>query len=197
MFVKFCGLNTSAAVAAAVNAGADAVGFVFADSPRRISPEAAAALCRDLPPEIVRVAVMRHPSVAEWQQVRERFQPDWLQTDVSDLAALDLGPDCIALPVFRDTQRLERGDWPSPLLFEGRASGSGRTADWTLAATIAARADLILAGGLSAANIASAIAAVDPWGVDVSSGVESSPGTKDPGKITDFIARARAAEKIT
>lgn len=197
MFVKICGLGTPAAVAAAVDGGADAVGFVFADSPRCVGPQAAAALCRDLPSEIVRVAVMHHPNVTEWEEVRELFRPDWLQTDAVDLDALDLGPDCIAVPVFRDSERLDRGDWPSPLLFEGRRSGSGQTADWSLAAWIAARTDLILAGGLSAANIAAAVAAVDPWGVDVSSGVESSPGTKDPEMIIDFIARVRAAERIT
>lgn len=194
MFVKICGLATPAAVAAAVHGGADAIGFVFADSPRRVTPERAAELCRSVPPEIVRVAVMRHPSNAQWREVREVFGPDWLQTDADDLAELDLGPQCMALPVYRDTQTDEAHDLPSPLLFEGRTSGSGRTADWQMAARLAARADLILAGGLDAANVAAAISAVAPWGVDVSSGVESGPGIKDPDKILDFIARARAAE---
>lgn len=194
MFVKICGLTTPAAVAAAMHGGADAMGFVFADSPRRVTPAKAIELCRDVPPEIVRVAVMRHPSVAQWHEVRETFRPDWLQTDAEDLADLDLGPACVALPVYRDAQTHETRAFPSPLLFEGRTSGSGRTADWQMAARIAARADLILAGGLDAANVAAAISAVAPWGVDVSSGVESGPGIKDPDKILDFIARARAAE---
>jgi len=194
VFVKICGLATPAAVAAAVRGGADAIGFVFAESPRRVSPEQAAELCRDVPPEIVRVAVMRHPSVAQWHEVREIFHPDWLQTDAEDLGDLDLGEQCVALPVYRDTQTHATRDFPSLLLFEGRTSGSGRTADWQMAARIAARADLILAGGLDAANVAAAISAVAPWGVDVSSGVESGPGIKDPDKILDFIARARAAE---
>lgn len=194
MFVKICGLSTPTAVTAAVDGGADAIGFVFADSPRRVSPQRAAELCRDVPAEIVRVAVMRHPSIAQWHEVRDVFRPDWLQTDAEDLADLDLGPGCMPLPVYRDVRTHESGDWPSPLLFEGRASGSGLTADWQLAARIAARADLILAGGLDAANVAVAVSAVAPWGVDVSSGVESSPGVKDPEKILDFIARARAAE---
>jgi phosphoribosylanthranilate isomerase len=194
MFVKICGLSTAAAVQAALDGGADAVGFVFAESVRRIRPEDAAALCRDVPAEVVRVAVMRHPSAAAWAEVREVFQPDWLQTDASDFASLDLGTDCLALPVFRDTQVSVQTDWPSPMLFEGSSSGSGQTADWKKAAAIAERADLILAGGLSVANVATAIATVAPWGVDVSSGVESSPGTKDPEMIIDFIARVRAAE---
>ena len=195
MFVKICGINTPAAVAAAVRGGADAVGFVFAESLRRVSPQQAAELCRDVPPEIVRVAVMRHPSAAQWREVRDVFQPDWLQTDVADLAELDLGPDCMPLPVYRDTQTPTPDDWPSLLLFEGRASGSGRTADWQMAARVATRTDLILAGGLDAANVAAAVTAVAPWGVDVSSGVEARPGVKDTEKILDFIARARAAER--
>jgi len=195
MFVKICGLRSPEAVRAAVAGGADAVGFVFAESARRVTPLEAAALCRDVPSGIVRVAVMRHPSRAQWAEVREVFRPDWLQTDAEDFAELELGPDCSALPVFRDSQIAERQNWPSPLLFEGRTSGSGQPADWTKAAVIAKRADLILAGGLEAANVAAAIEAVGPWGVDVSSGVESVPGRKDARKIVDFIARVRATEK--
>ncbi len=195
MFVKICGLTTPAAVAAAVDGGADAVGFVFAESVRRTQPEIARSLCEPVPEDVVRVAVMRHPSAAEWQAVREVFEPDWLQTDVADLASLDLGDTCAALPVYRNAELVDEQQWPSPLLFEGLSSGSGRTADWQRAAAIAARTELILAGGLNAANVADAIAAVRPWGVDVSSGVESSPGQKDPDKIAEFIARVRAAER--
>lgn len=194
MFVKICGLTTPEAVAAAVGAGADAIGFVFAESPRRVTPARAAELCRDVPGHVVRVAVMRHPAAAEWAEVRDVLGPDWLQTDAEDLASLALGRGCAALPVYRDAALPDARDWPSPMLFEGRLSGSGRTADWRKAAEIAARTDLILAGGLDASNVAAAITAVAPWGVDVSSGVESSPGTKDPDLIVDFIARARAAE---
>ena len=85
--------------------------------------------------------------------------------------------------------------WPSPLLFEGHSSGSGQPADWHKAAIIARRTDLILAGGLDSSNVSAAIEAVGPWGVDVSSGVESGPGNKDAGKIVDFIARVRATER--
>jgi phosphoribosylanthranilate isomerase len=194
MFVKICGLTTAEAVAAAVDGGADALGFVFAPSPRRISAEDAAALCRDLPAEIVRVAVMRHPSAEEWQTVSAIFKPDWLQTDAEDFARLSLAGVCMALPVFRDGQARPASGWPSPMLFEGADSGRGHRADWQAAARIAARADMILAGGLDASNVAEAVAAVVPWGVDVSSGVESAPGKKGPSRILDFIARARAAE---
>lgn len=195
MFVKICGLKTSAAVRAAVDNGADAVGFVFAQSPRRVAPDVARALCEPVPANVVRIAVMRHPSVEEWLAVRDVFEPDWLQTDVADLADLELGHRCKALPVYRNARAEDEQIWPSPMLFEGMSSGSGQPADWQRAAAIAAQTDLILAGGLSVANVADAIAAVRPWGVDVSSGVETSPGIKDTDKIAEFIARARAAEK--
>ena len=193
MFVKICGLTTSEAVHAAVDAGADAIGFVFADSPRRVSPEKAAQLCRHLPGNLVRVAVMRHPSAEEWAAVQKDFAPDWLQTDAADFDELVLPGGCEPLPVYRNGQ-LPVSAGAGRILFEGINSGSGTLADWREAAAIATQKQLILAGGLHADNVVDAIDAVEPWGVDVSSGVEREPGQKDAVKIQLFIARARAAE---
>lgn len=196
MFVKICGLTDAAGVTAAVAAGADAVGFVFADSPRRLGAAEAATLCTSLPAGIVRVAVMHHPSAAEWAEVREMFAPDWLQTDADDFAALRLPPDCAALPVLRTGARLPAGELPQRLLLEGAAGGRGARADWGEAAALACDArELILAGGLNPLNVGEAVGTVRPWGVDVSSGVESSPGIKDADKVREFVARARAAEE--
>ena len=194
--IKICGLTDSDALAGAVAAGADALGFVFAPSPRRITPREAGLLCRDLPEGVIRVAVMRHPSAAEWARVRDEFHPDWLQTDAADFAHLALPPDCRPVPVYRDAMLRRQGlpeRWPAQLVFEGARSGAGETADWTLAASIAAQTRLMLAGGLNAANVADAIRQVRPWGVDVSSGVETAPGRKDPARIAAFIKAARAA----
>lgn len=205
MFVKICGITSLAAAEAVVDAGADAVGFVFAPSPRQVSIDAALEMSRALPAGVLRVAVMRHPAREHVERIVGELAPDWLQTDAQDFAGLELPPGCLPLPVYRsgsvppglgsglaasagaDTDPLPR------LLFEGPVSGSGRTADWAEARTLAARARLVLAGGLNAGNIADAVAEVRPWGVDVSSGVESSPGIKDPGRIREFVARARAA----
>jgi phosphoribosylanthranilate isomerase len=96
------------------------------------------------------------------------------------------------LPVLR-TGRPVPACLPGRCLYESADSGRGTTADWQAAADLARRTELVLAGGLSAANVAAAIAAVRPFGVDVSSGVESAPGRKDAGKIREFIAAARAA----
>ena len=193
MFIKICGLSTPEDVAAAVAAGADALGFVFASSPRQVTPGQARALCGSLGSRVVRVAVMRHPTVGDWARVRDVFEPDWLQTDAEDFAALGrLG--CKPLPVYRNVAPAF-GQWPEKILFEGAESGHGECADWPGAARVAARTRVILAGGLDCDNVVQAIETVQPWGVDVSSGVERERGVKDPGKITEFIARVRASDR--
>ena len=194
MFIKICGLSTPDDVSAAVAAGADALGFVFASSPRRVTPEQARALCGGLAGRVIRVAVMRHPTAGEWEEVRDVFEPDWLQTDAEDFAVLGK-LNCEPLPVYRSANR-DRGRWPARILFEGARSGHGALADWTAAARVAAGTRVILAGGLDAGNVVEAIEHVQPWGVDVSSGVERSRGVKDPARISEFIARVRAAERV-
>lgn len=194
LFVKICGLSRPADVAAAVAAGADAVGFVFAPSPRQVSPAEAAALCAGLPPHLRRVAVMLGPAAAEWAAVRAGFGPDWLQTEVGDFAGLALGATA-RLPVYRDTAALDEAAAAREdlLLFEAAASGQGHRADWDRAARLASSTRLILAGGLNPDNVAEAVRRVRPFGVDVSSGVESRRGVKDPARIAAFVAAARAA----
>ncbi len=191
MFVKICGLRTPEAVAAAVDAGADALGFVFAASPRQVTPEAARALCADLPRSIRKVAVMRHPTQAELDAVMSGFGPVWLQTDIDDFEQLDIETIADCLPVYRsgDVVPTQAG----PVLFESGNSGQGELADWEQAAEIALRQQLMLAGGLSPDNVARAIEQVKPWGVDVSSGIESERGVKDLGLIRAFVQAARTA----
>jgi|HigsolmetaAR204D_1030405.scaffolds.fasta_scaffold00171_29 phosphoribosylanthranilate isomerase len=192
LWIKICGLTDAAAVAAAVAAGADAVGFVFAPSKRQVTAAQAATLARALPKRVLRVAVMLHPSQALVDEVCEVFAPDALQTDAEDFAALRVPQSMMRLPVYRDGSVLP-SELPERLLYEGKVSGAGETADWTAARELAMRTQLVLAGGLNVANIAAAIAAVRPFGVDVSSGVESAPGVKDVAKIEAFISAARAA----
>jgi len=194
MFVKICGMNSPEAVAAAVEAGVDALGFVFAESPREVTVDQALSLCAGVPAHIVRIAVMRHPHKEHWQRVVEAFQPNWLQTDADDFKWITLPASCQALRVYRDSDAPADSDLPDRLLYEGTHSGSGRVADWDEAHGLARVAEVILAGGLTAENVADAIRFVRPWGVDVSSGVESERGVKDPDKIREFVARARATE---
>ena len=193
LFVKICGLKTADMVAAAVHAGADAIGFVFAESPRQVTPDEARALTRDVPASVVRVAVMKPPEQADVDAVCEQFAPDCLQTDAADFATLQLPAGIMPLPVFRDTPDLDKEALAaSPeALFEAAVSGAGQRANWSRAAELARRTRLILAGGLDPENVADAVGQVRPWGVDVSSGVEKQRGVKDRDKIAAFITAAR------
>jgi phosphoribosylanthranilate isomerase len=192
LWIKVCGLTTPEGVAAAVESGVDAAGFVFAESKRKVTPQRAAELARDVPKHIVRVAVMLHPSQQELDAVWSQFRPDVLQTDIEDLTSLRIPNGLAVTPVVRAGREPPR-ELPSRMLFEGPVSGTGTTTDWSAAARIASRTQLILAGGLKPTNVAAAIAAARPFGVDVSSGVEAEPGLKDPAKIHEFVRNARAA----
>lgn len=198
MFVKICGLSTEEHVNAAVEAGADAIGFVFADSVRRVAPSHAARIANTVPDTIKKVAVMLHPSNDEWQAVLHDFTPDVLQTDAEDFANLDVPQTIERWPVHREGKKVTDTFSVSPkvpvtFVYEGAKSGQGETVDWSRAAEVAAQGNMILAGGLDVANVAEAIATARPYGVDVSSAVESAPGEKDSQKIRDFISAAKAA----
>ena len=195
VFVKVCGMRDATSVAAAVDAGANAVGFVFAESVRETSPAEAKTVAQDVPAHVQKVAVMRHPSNAKWQTVLEEFAPDVLQTDAEDFASLDVPDDVVRWPVLRERDGERFDDLPEVFVYEGALSGAGKTVDWTQAAVIAGQGRMILAGGLDADNVATAIRTVRPWGVDASSGLESSPGIKDIERIRQFIIAVRAAEK--
>lgn len=192
IWVKVCGLTSELAVRTAIQAGVDAVGFVFAPSKRQVHAQQAAQFAASVPSHVQRVAVMLHPAQALVDEVLTVFKPDVLQTDWQDLAGLQLPANLIVMPVLRAGRELPT-TLPKRFLFEGPISGTGETADWQQAASLVSRGELILAGGLNPANVAIAIKAVRPFGVDVSSGVEASPGVKDPGKIIEFVRAARAA----
>jgi len=194
MFVKICGLTNELHVQVAVEAGADAVGFVFADSVRRVEPLQAARIASLVPETVKRVAVMLHPSNEEWQAVFRDFAPDVLQTDVADFQNLDVPNSVESWPVHREGNRVSGTVFSGTYLYEGARSGSGETVDWSRAAELAKVGNMILAGGLSVGNVAEAISIVRPFGVDVSSAVESAPGEKDSQLIREFIIAAKAAE---
>jgi phosphoribosylanthranilate isomerase len=202
IWVKICGLTTHDAVEAAVAAGADAVGFVFAPSRRQVTALRATQLAQGVPRRIPRVAVMLHPTQSQLDEVWSTFRPDVLQTDLEDLRTLRVPIGLAVMPVVRGgggvgvglKPDLQRND--QRILFEGPVSGIGRTSDWHAAAQLARTTQLVLAGGLDATNVADAIAAVRPYGVDVSSGVEASPGVKDPARIHEFVQRARASQTL-
>jgi phosphoribosylanthranilate isomerase len=191
--VKICGLSTVAQVEVAVRAGADAVGFVFhAASPRNVPPHDMADLAPQVPAGVLKVAVTLHPAQALVDEGLRAFRPDAWQTDAGDFAGLMLPEEVSRWPVLRAGASLP-ALLPRRLLFEGARSGAGEVADWSQAAALARRAEVILGGGLTPDNVAAAVRAVRPWGVDVSSGVESAPGVKDPDKVRRFVLAAREA----
>ncbi len=202
--IKICGITDPATAVAASDAGADAVGFVFyPPSPRNLEPDAAADLARHLSPLVTRVAVFRSPESREIIKVASRFHPHVIQVEpTADVVAAI--PDGVAvLPVFHEGPHLEdevaavasAGGAPTIVLEAAGTGGCGLAPDWDRAAKLAKSTHLVLAGGLSPDNAADAIRTVRPWGVDVSSGVELSPGVKDPKRIAAFVAAVRDAEQ--
>jgi len=192
LWIKICGLTDEAAVSAALQAGVDAIGFVFSPSPRQITPAAAAKLAAPARGRALCIAVTRHPKQAVLDAIVREFRPDGWQTDIEDLSVLRVPRTLPILPVLRSGSAALQCA-PRRFLFEGPLSGQGASADWSEAARLAVHSQLILAGGLSADTAGAAIATVRPFGVDVSSGVEDQPGRKSPALIMAFAAAARMA----
>jgi phosphoribosylanthranilate isomerase len=198
MWLKICGITSVDAVDAALAARVDAIGFVFSPSVRRVEPAQAAQLAAGARARTMVVAVTTHPPQPLIDEIMRVFQPDMLQTDAEDFTGLRLPLALLRLPVLRvePVLRAEAAAGsvlPPRILFEGARSGSGEAADWDAAARLARRSELVLAGGLNAHNVAAAVRAVRPYGVDVSSGVESAPGCKSAQKIAEFVQAAHAA----
>jgi phosphoribosylanthranilate isomerase len=207
MHIKICGLTNLDDTLAALDAGADYLGFNFyPKSPRYITPEA----CRRIRAELARrgatattvglfvntsmaeVAMMLDTCALDLAQLHGDERPEHLTRlrgrafkAVRDPAALT-GADLQALTVFGTNQPAFLVDAMAPNLY----GGTGRLADWQAAARLAARYAIFLAGGLNPSNVAAAIEQVKPWGVDVASGVEAEPGKKDHAKIKAFVAAA-------
>jgi len=196
--VKICGIRDVRSAAAAVEAGADAIGFVLTESVRRVTLEEAAAIAERLPRPVERVAVLARPDSAEVEAVVARLAPDLIQADHDTLVAQHgVG----LLPVFRESPGVEDEvavhlgvNGRTRFVYEGPRSGAGKTVDWARARGLGRRGRMTLAGGLTPDNVGMAIRAARPFGVDVSSGVESRPGVKDPGRIRDFVAVVREVE---
>jgi len=192
MWIKICGITSADAVAAAAAAHVDAIGFVFAPSPRQVTPGQAAQLAALAPPGILRIAVAQHPLQMKVDEICRILKPEYFQTDVEDLREIRIPAHVKVLPVVRFGRKTP-DPLPARMVFEGPTSGIGELADWGRASELARQTQVILAGGLTPQNIAEAIAAVRPFGVDVSTGVETDPGVKDPAKIHEFVRNARAA----
>jgi|SRR5215469_2510845 len=195
--IKVCGITNAEDAAAAIEAGATAIGFNFYErSPRYLDPECAARI--DSRAGVRRVGVFVNEAPARVEEIARIVRLDIAQLQ-GDESAADY-PERIAVwKAVRISKGLELSSFEdSPaeaLLLDGPAGdlygGSGKTFDWRLAAAVRKR--IILAGGLDASNVAAAIATAHPWGVDACSRLESAPGRKDHRKMEAFLVAARAA----
>ncbi len=199
MFVKICGNTTEDDALLAVAMGADAVGFIFAPSPRQVAAQKVYDITRRLPPEVLTVGVFRDESPEQVVRQAMRAGVKAIQLhgrETPEQTAYVASHFRWVIKVFTaGSGQLARADeWGTDLVMvDSPGGGSGKVFDWTLAAEAPTNVKLILAGGLTPDNVAVGIAAVEPWGVDVASGVESSPGRKDATLVRTFIANARAA----
>lgn len=199
MFVKICGVTNEDDALLAVALGADAVGFVFAPSPRQIAVQKVYDITRRLPPEVLTVGVFRdeHPRRVVEMVHQAGLKAAQLHGHESAAAVAEVSRHVrtVIKSVVAGSVDASRADqFATPVvLLDAPAPGSGEVFDWRLAGEVPGGVNLILAGGLTPDNVAAGIALVEPWGVDVSSGVESSPGQKDPVLLRRFIENARGA----
>jgi phosphoribosylanthranilate isomerase len=200
VFVKICGLTSEEDALLAVAMGADAVGFIFAPSPRQIAPQKVADIVKRLPVDITTVGVFRDEAAqrvvdivhhtglraAQLHGFESPNESKWIRQRVSTVIKVFPAGD----------PRLDHADeWGADvIMIDSAAPGSGEVFDWSLAEGAPSNRRLVVAGGLNAANVGDAIRRIRPWGVDVASGVESEPGRKDARKLKAFVDAARAAE---
>jgi phosphoribosylanthranilate isomerase len=200
VFVKICGITTEEDALLAVAMGADAVGFVFAPSARQVAPARAGDIAKRLPPEILTVGVFRDEApqrvvdivngaglrAAQLHGHETALDTSWVRSRV---------PVVIKAFPGGDPELAKAATYGADIvLLDSASPGSGRVFDWSLAEGAPSGLRVLLAGGLTPDNVGEAIERVRPWGVDVSTGVESSPGVKDPTKVRRFITAAQSAE---
>jgi len=202
-WIKFCGITRLEDALVAAEAGADALGFVFAESPRRVTEDLVRAIVRDLPPHMLRLGVFVDESPATIARIIAAAELDRVQLHgfeepmVRELAGTRVikayrarGEEVLEEIRERAEETFLLDTWSS-----GAAGGTGETFDWELARRASEIGRMILAGGLTPENVADAVRVVEPFGVDISSGVETSPGIKDPERIRAFVEAVRGADR--
>lgn len=202
--IKICGITNLEDAILAAELGAQALGFIFYEkSPRFVRPAVAQDIVAQLPPLVLTVGVFVNAPLAEVEEIAAQVRLDWLQLHGEEppdycrqlrrnlIKAVRLR-EAAALPPLAAYQGLVRA-FLADTYQPGVAGGTGRTGDWGLATKVKDYGPLILAGGLTPENVAAAIRQVQPWAVDVASGVESAPGRKDPVRLRAFFRAVQAA----
>jgi phosphoribosylanthranilate isomerase len=199
VLVKICGITSEPDALLAVGLGADAVGFVFAPSPRQVAAQAVRRIIERVPPEILTVGVFRNEAPGRVVDIvnsiglrAAQLHGDESPADTRFVA--ERVPITIkAFPAGHPNIARIDEYGVEVVLVDAQSPGSGEVFDWRLAEGVVDPARLIVSGGLHAGNVGDAINHLHPFGVDVSSGVESTPGQKDPRKMREFVAAARRA----
>jgi phosphoribosylanthranilate isomerase len=199
LMVKICGLTNEADALLAVGLGADAVGFVFAPSPRQVSPATVTDIVKRLPHGVLSVGVFRDEAPARVVDIANHVGLGAVQLHGHEMAE---EARWVRQRVPRTIKAFPAGDrtierfadfGADYLLIDGENPGSGKVFDWRMGEGVADPRRLIVSGGLHPDNVAQAVAHLHPFGVDVCSGVEASPGRKDPRLLAAFVANARQA----
>lgn len=199
MWIKICGITRVEDAMSAARFGADAIGFVFAESPRRITPDWAREISLSAPESVSRVGVFMDRPPQEVMRIAAYCRLDAVQLHGSEDEEYcgELGGRVIkAIRVDRETDMVSAAEYPvDALLLDGYCGGgNGEGFDWRQVGLLPKSIKVIVAGGLDPGNVKEAIKRVSPYGVDVSSGVESSPGVKDPVLMYRFIESARVVD---
>lgn len=198
MFVKICGITNTQDALDAIELGADALGFLFAESPRKISASTASEIVKQLPANFLTIGVFRDQ---EARKVIDTVGEVGLlgaqmhgRESVAEVAEVIRHVEWVAKSVIAGSQEALKADefGTSMILVDSAQPGTGTSYDLNLLQQIPKALRLILSGGLTVMNVGESIKVVSPWGVDVSSGVETSPGVKDRTKMRDFITNARS-----
>jgi phosphoribosylanthranilate isomerase len=179
--------------------GADALGFVFATSPRQVTVQAVQDIVKRLPPDVITIGVFRneHPTRVIDVVNSARLHGAQLHGSETPSMVREVGENVrivVKAVVAGSQEAFHAADFAADaILVDSQNPGSGVAFDWSLAEEVPRGTRVVLSGGLTPDNVSLAISAVQPWGVDVSTGVEASPGRKDPVKLRRFIAAARDA----
>ena len=199
--IKICGICDLEGARAAVEAGADMIGFHFCDSPRRISPDEARAILDELPvrPSVVGVFIDESPD--EVRRIADLLDLDLLQLHGSEQPGFEAGRPVMKVLKVREGRVPDADPWPDPIMLDSwsadQRGGTGRTWDWELARPLLSSRKVFIAGGLEPGNVGKVVSEFRPYGVDVSSGVEANVRVKDPAKVRAFVHAVRLAEALT
>jgi phosphoribosylanthranilate isomerase len=199
--VKICGICDAAGAEMAAESGADLLGFHFCSSDRRVTPEEAKAIIDGLAVRPKIVGVFLDQPEDEVRQIAEFVELDFLQLHGSEHSGFEAGKPVIKVLKVRDGAVPGADDWPDPIMLDSwsadQRGGTGRAWDWELARPLLSRRRVFIAGGLEPGNVGKVVSEFKPYGVDVSSGVESALRVKDPGKVRAFIHAVRLAEVLS